>query len=878
MLLQGTQWLLEALRFTPFSPLSLLLLLVGVLLALLLLLVLLPWLCWPYLGGMFPRLTASISPFLPIGLLLIALSGVVFLGFEWVLNCLWRSSGWGAGFRQLPMVGAFDWIWPWLPTLFTFFVLLLVGAVSLSRRIFHLATILVLLFVTLGVALHAAPSHFEAPPPANTSEAAPPPEERTTSQLAAERFEERVFAPLFHAPNAKPDVFTVGAFGLVLLLGYSWLDRLNLRRSLRPIHVASITDTRGKGPPEARPDLEQLMREHLHRNMPHTPPWLPGGTLQYWQDFAEKQSTRDDHWLMRAMTVALRLIQPPSGLELTCTLVRKAEPGSGAPVWGTPGPPPSHREHYGIRVQMVDLRTRQTLMARTIWSTRSIELAVEQAAYAAVERAFRECKTLPEWVHWEEDDGAALRMYHQGVRTLTRGACGAKPAQKARLLLQRAAKRSPGSALARLQLAEALEACGDYVGAIELYLNVTSRYPRLLVAKYRLASTCRGFRRWGQKMAEEAPTAQRPLARERLQQALTAPHARGLWRPTWLGRCFRLLPAELDTHCLDSLHGVLLNMARRALRQQGGVLRLLHWCLNATDRRLFWHTRLWPPRRQRDYRLATRSALRCVEWHQIELQSAQLRRANRGFSYQRPCLAGRRLWSRILAHRLTREVTWASRIPRNWLGAANFNLACLYALRLETGQRELLSLLMTFDPQVLHSFGDPFFEAYVDALGATDVLQPARPGTTGGSFDDRRRTELLALKALMDLATGLVWHHRRELSWRRHGKLLRTVVAHDDDDRRKTGVDPDARPALEAVARHVVDSHENVQKAIEHLSCSLRDPEGPFSSKTWKWLLQHPDLQALRPQCRFQAWERLIRPEPPPTGPVRTRLEPASAT
>ncbi|MFE8603810.1 tetratricopeptide repeat protein [Archangium violaceum] len=833
---QNIQRLLEALSLLRLSPLSLLLILAGSLLVL--------WFFWPALGGCFPRLTAFISPFLPIGLLLLALGASVFLFFEWSLHHIWRDSELLAKFRHLPVVGAFDWLWPWLPTLLTFLVVLLAAAVSLSRRVFHLVTLTVLLFVTLGVALHEEPPHFAWPAPALTSETAAAPEERTTSQLATERFEERVFSPLFHAPDAKPDAFTVGTLGLVLLLGFSWLDRLNLRRSLRPIHVACIKDTRSPGKPLARPDLEQFMREHLHRNMPHTPPWLPGGTLQYWQDFAEKQSTKDDHWFMRAMTMALRFIQPPCGLEITGTLVQKDVPGRS--------------KQYGLRVHMVDLRTRQTLMARTIWNTRSPERAVEQAAYAAVERAFRECKTLPEWVHWEEDDGAALRMYHQGARTLTQGACDRKSTRKARELLQRAAKRSPGSALARLQLAEAYEACGDYVGAIELYLNVTSRYPRLLVAKYRLASACRGFRRWGQKMIEDEQRAHNPLPRERLQQALTAPHARKLWKPAWPGRCFRKQRAELDTRCLDSLHAALLNMARRALRQQGGVFRLLHWCLNATDRRLFWHTRLWPPRRQRDFRLATRSALRCVEWHRLQHQSALLQRAGKRFSYQRPCLAGRRLWTGFLAYRLTREVTWASRIPRNWLGAANFNLACLHALRMETEQRELLSTLMKLETRAFKELGDPLFRAYVRARWAMDALRPGLLRTERGTFDFWRQEEISALKELMDLATGLVWSHRDEVSWRWRGRLRRAVVAHEG----AAPIGNHSRQALEAMAHHVVKSHENVQGAIEHLSCSLRDPEGPFSSKTWKWLMRHPDLDALNHQCRFQAWQQLMRPVP----------------
>ncbi|MFY0572743.1 tetratricopeptide repeat protein [Archangium lansingense] len=905
LLSEHIQRLHEAVPFIPASPLLLLFILASALLAL--------WLVWPLLGGWLPRLTAFISPFLPIGLLLLATGTAAFLLIERSIHFLWESPALWTALRRLPLVEAFDWLWPWLPTVLAFFLLLLAGAVSLSRRSFHLVTLLVLLSVTLGVVLHEEPRRFEPSGP----------EARMTSEIATERLADRIFAPLFHVPDAKPDAVTVGAFGLVLLLGFSWLDRLNLRRSLRPIRVASIRDARGQGEPRERPDLEQLMREHLHRNMPHTPPWLPGGTLQYWQDFVEKQATKDDHWLVRAATVVLRVIQPPSGLEITGTLVQEEELGLPPEERGKAKSPPSPRNRCGIMVHMVDLRTRQTLMARTIWNEECIENAVEQAAYAAVERAFRECKTLPEWVHWEEDDGAALRMYHQGVRELTMGACGQQSTQKARRLLLEAAKRSPGSALARLQLAEAREACGDYVGAIELYLNVASRYPRLLVAKYRLASTCRAFRRWGQKMMDEqstqvpkpeprpegrlasvrealrrwsqklrnepkktrpGPEVQKP--RERLLQALSSPYARKLWKPSWTSLCCRRARAELDIHCQDNLHTALLNMAHRALRQQGSVLRLLHWCLNATDRRLFWHTRLWPPRRQQDLRLATRSALRCVEWHRIQHQRTLHQRSEKRFSYQTPCLYGRRMWTRVLARRLSREVNQASRIPRNWLGAANFNLACFYALCMEAEQRELLSRLSKLwnetdsERRALPLADEPLACAYTRALTATQSIRQ----TEKGPFNERRKEEVSALKTLMDTATRLVWTYRKEMPWGLRRKLRQQVLAIETPlptpPPAWVDLPKGSRKELKALAHHVVKSHKHVQDAIEHLTCSLRDPEGPFSSKTWHWLIRHPDLDALGQQPRFQAWQQIIRPEGetlPARAKVKARKRPGTS-
>jgi hypothetical protein len=45
------------------------------------------------------------------------------------------------------------------------------------------------------------------------------------------------------------------------------------------------------------------------------------------------------------------------------------------------------------------------------------------------------------------------------------------------------------------------------------------------------------------------------------------------------------------------------------------------------------------------------------------------------------------------------------------------------------------------------------------------------------------------------------------------------------------------------------------QQACEHLSLSIRDPDGPFTTGTKKWLLGYPDLEPLHVQHSFKAWE-----------------------
>jgi hypothetical protein len=49
------------------------------------------------------------------------------------------------------------------------------------------------------------------------------------------------------------------------------------------------------------------------------------------------------------------------------------------------------------------------------------------------------------------------------------------------------------------------------------------------------------------------------------------------------------------------------------------------------------------------------------------------------------------------------------------------------------------------------------------------------------------------------------------------------------------------------------------RRATTHLSRSLQDPDGPFALATWRWMLEYPDLEPLKPLRSFQAWGRIIR-------------------
>jgi len=232
--------------------------------------ILLLWLCWPWLSGMFPRASALLWPHLPVGLLLLGIASLLFASLVQVTSWFWSASpqNWEALTKALdkpwlPQVALLDWLWPWFPTLLAFFLLLFLAAMTLSRRLFHGVALTALASLILGVLLHD-----ELPDPPYTVQESP-----LLQEVAGERVTRRVLQPLFHREDLEPDSLTATVMGVILLMGYGWLDRRNLQRTIQPIRVACIEDgLDADGKHRTRPDLEKLMREFLYKHAPHTPP------------------------------------------------------------------------------------------------------------------------------------------------------------------------------------------------------------------------------------------------------------------------------------------------------------------------------------------------------------------------------------------------------------------------------------------------------------------------------------------------------------------------------------------------------------------------------------------------------------------------------
>jgi hypothetical protein len=67
---------------------------------------------------------------------------------------------------------------------------------------------------------------------------------------------------------------------------------------------------------------------------------------------------------------------------------------------------------------------------------------------------------------------------------------------------------------------------------------------------------------------------------------------------------------------------------------------------------------------------------------------------------------------------------------------------------------------------------------------------------------------------------------------------------------------------LQELCRHAHTVQSLGQHACEHLAQSIRDPDGPFTTSTKKWLLGYPDLEPLQVQHSFKAWEWVTLRQP----------------
>ncbi|AGC48594.1 hypothetical protein MYSTI_07322 [Myxococcus stipitatus DSM 14675] len=743
---------------------------------------------FPKGAGLFPRLAAVPWPYLPLGVLMAGAWVGVALLLAWAIAMLWREQLllWERGVSSLPGLGILGWLWPSLPLVVGVVSVLALAARFLSRRVFHLAVATVALSTALGLSAQWECTLSGNQPAMGWAGCG-------FNHVTGRYFTDNVISPLVEQTSTPAKLVTlllVGGGVLVLLMVF---ERSNLRQSLRPIRVGGIWDVSGV----RHPALEQLVRECIHRNAPHAPTPLPGGPLTYWQDFVEQDTVKDDRWWSRVAAFVLRLMKPPSELEVSGNILFSEAEGL-----------------HGIRVNMVDVYSGQTLMARTFWDAEKVEHAVERAAYCAAERALEICTTLPEWSYWREGDGLALREYHEGVREMRKGAKG--HGGRAEECFREAATQSPGSAPARLQLAQALEAQGNYVEAIGIYLELAERFPHLGIVRFRLASACRSACKWAPRLSEA-----RPVLDER------CPDAWKCLRDSLENQ--RILPLDriqdVDlarlwvTRDALGLEYVMLLLARESLQRLLTAMRwrILGWCVRQTsDRRFFWRTFFWPPRKRWTQVLTVETALACVE-----LRLSQVR-----------LLDVSSFWSELMLRPLSlRRLTRWQDMQR---GIERFQPS------LSRKERRELRLGVLGEEWVLG-----------ERWAARAYLQEQARFT-----DLRRRIGRISAEATAaSRETQAQWWGGLSYTLACFYSLCRVL-----GPQLRTG----ARPS--SVPRDLVEdtTEEDGRRAVLHLSLSLRDPEGLFSRGTWNWLLSYPDLEPLKEHDGFENWKRVLMGEKAP--------------
>ncbi len=182
----------------------------------------------------------------------------------------------------------------------------------------------------------------------------------------------------------------------------------------------------------------------------------------------------------------------------------------------------------GLYVDLLDLRTERSIVAEIFWAV-DWEAAIEEVGYYVISTALRQARTDLSYLRWRDPYGRGLRTYHQWQRTaselnfdeqikLLTEASGLEPANIVpRLEIaycyerlasneeQAAQSTQPRDPIMRQSYAHRLQACA-------IYAMLSTSYPRLLQARYRLAVTLGNVDRWKAGI-QACPTEWKNLAR-----------------------------------------------------------------------------------------------------------------------------------------------------------------------------------------------------------------------------------------------------------------------------------------------------------------------------------------------------------------------------
>ncbi|WIG97220.1 hypothetical protein [Myxococcus sp. SDU36] len=732
--------------------------------------------------------------------------------------------------------------WLLLAGLFT--SLVLIAGRLLSRRWFHFALICLALSIIVGVALYeesslAAKEEFPCSPadeacvrsflearlsvaphlangnsPSTHDDLNHEVGDQPSTSLGAS-------SSLLHGPGGSGELsdtqesdanpwtmwLIFAAFSLVI---YHWGRLVHSSRATLPIEVGEIveegvTEKRLENPTQKAPDsaldrrnaaLELLFRQTLQKNAPHSTSRIPGGSLLYWRDLLESQTNDRLGFFTQSISLLMRIAVPLHGLRVSGIVVSR----------GT-----SQNQEEGLRFTVKNLRTHRVELADTYWYSKNaggIDRAVMRAAYATSSLSLDLCPTLPRWTYWSDRDGEIAMDYWEGVEAFSAVPFHVERINNKRLieacnLFKSAAKKSHGNALAQLQYGQAHEARGHYAHAAKIYLDLSERYPHMILARLRLALVCSYVDRWiGSHQKKRMPVKNTNLASDLsiLIDSLRSSHAFEHFNRTskhiqneeqWSSIENWFSPdGTLDAHRSRGWFHLFSLYLIGELKIDCGA-RVLWWCASDTsERRRFTRTLLWPPSLLRAMRTSIKALQCCVALRDCmlyepkktkELLLAMEKQESRSWPWEKYKLhrghkGDTRDWLQR-AHSCIEQARTLSceansthrKNPSHW-GTAHYNLACFYAL------------CMTMEME-------PFEE-----------------------FSGTAR------------ASNPIWHFHRIREPERH---------------------------CDAWAK----------RALHHLSQAMRDPSGPIAQGKWWWLTRDPDLRALRRHPYFKDWKHWVELE-----------------
>lgn len=404
-------------------------------------------------------------------------------------------------------------------------------------------------------------------------------------------------------PPSIGDV-AVGAVGWFLLLvigvlGWRRLENVNARRTSTPVVVEPFTTpsdfTRGA-------QLTEMMENGLANAGIVEPASIPGGqvTGELVQIFDKDPGPAT--WmtpLLRLLTVAV----PKRGTVVVPTLECVDPPR--------------------VSVRVVTARQRRTLYARS-FAEPTLERTVRRAAAYVGQNAFSYGKTTPRWARWPESDGEAFSLFVDALTGVSlpralgnfrdlRNPEGPDNRSLQMKALQMALTQNPTNGIARVELGQCYELQDDGGGrwrALRLYLEATYDHERLLVARYRAATSLSLFAGDIQhgNIALVDPRDRRSIAA--ITKSVLQTKRMGEWQLEWF---WAQMPTRNGPNVdaenegvvalrQDGLEQNFIALARRALGQCQADLRSWRLLLNACkyeDERQYWLD-LWSNKARRD--------------------------------------------------------------------------------------------------------------------------------------------------------------------------------------------------------------------------------------------------------------------------------------